>query len=677
MKKIYIILSFIIGIGFTLSSCSDYLDSDYLFDERMSIEDVFTSRAYSDKWLARAYFFLGDNHLLDVASKGYVPFCFADDMYFGDRDDRYKAWKNGEYNEGGLAGESAEIWNKCYKGIRQASIYLNNIDMNTEYTAEEIADNKAQAHFLKAYFYWIMLRLFGPVPIVPDQGIDYMEDYDAVAQPRNTYDECVAYITNELVLAAQALPLDRAIQEIARPTRGAALALRAKVLLYAASPLMNGQTPADIASELVDDQGNRLLPEAYDESKWAKAAAAAKDVIELNRYTLFVSYATDKGDIAFPATIAPPYHPEFSEQAWPNGWKDIDPFESYRAIFNGTVSAFENKELIFTRGQNTGDQSINNMVIHQLPRVAKGWNTHGLTQKQCDAYYMNDGTDCPGKDKEINRGDGSERMSGYVTKEDVEAGRYKPLSEGVSLQYANREPRFYASVAYNGDVWNLLNSNKNAGEPQNIQVFYYRGDGNGYTNSMFWLRTGIGVKKFVHPDDMGKGDNNEELIKKKVEPAIRYAEVLLTYAEAKNEVSPLDDSAFEAVNQVRRRVGMPELQKTDATKPTYCATQDDLRQRIRNEWRVEFALEGGKRQWDIRRWGIAKDVLNAPFLGIKYKMVDDAVNADPKDGGKVCVLYEGDNVKLAGSRYEDHNYIYPIPQSEIDLNPKLTQNPGY
>ena len=76
MKKIYIILSFIIGIGFTLSSCSDYLDSDYLFDERMSIEDVFTSRAYSDKWLARAYFFLGDNHLLDVASKGYVPFLF-------------------------------------------------------------------------------------------------------------------------------------------------------------------------------------------------------------------------------------------------------------------------------------------------------------------------------------------------------------------------------------------------------------------------------------------------------------------------------------------------------------------------------------------------------------------------------------------------------------------------
>ncbi len=110
-------------------------------------------------------FFLGDNHLLDVASKGYVPFCLLMTcISVIEMTDIKHAWKNGEYNEGGLAGESAEIWNKCYKGIRQASIYLNNIDMNTEYTAEEIADNKAQSALLKAYFYWIMLRLFGPVP---------------------------------------------------------------------------------------------------------------------------------------------------------------------------------------------------------------------------------------------------------------------------------------------------------------------------------------------------------------------------------------------------------------------------------------------------------------------------------------------------------------------------------
>ena len=157
---------------------------------------------------------------------------------------------------------------------------------------------------------------------------------------------------------------------------------------------------------------------------------------------------------------------------------------------------------------------------------------------------------------------------------------------------------------------------------------------------------------------------------------IRYAEVLLTYAEAKNELDPLSQEAFDAVNQVRRRVGMPDLQKTDASKPTYCGTQDDLRQRIRNEWRVEFALEGGKRQWDIRRWGIAKEVLNKPLYGLKYKLVDspDAVDGD---GGKICILYEGENYIGGTTSYKDHNYVYPIPQKEIDLNPNLTQNDGY
>lgn len=157
---------------------------------------------------------------------------------------------------------------------------------------------------------------------------------------------------------------------------------------------------------------------------------------------------------------------------------------------------------------------------------------------------------------------------------------------------------------------------------------------------------------------------------------IRYAEVLLTYAEAKNELSPLDKTAFDAVNQIRRRVGMPELQNSNPALPTYCGTQDDLRQRIRNEWRVEFALESGKRQWDIRRWGIAKTVLNAPFEGLAYKLVDSP-NAVAGDGGKICILYEGERIRLAGSRYEDHNYLYPIPQKERDLNENLTQNAGY
>lgn len=230
--------------------------------------------------------------------------------------------------------------------------------------------------------------------------------------------------------------------------------------------------------------------------------------------------------------------------------------------------------------------------------------------------------------------------------------------------FANRDPRLEVNVLHDGETMYGVT----------IKVAPLSSSGN----------TGIGQ----HSDATATGYYQQKWLDPSIDPqstgwdmgkdwvVIRYAEVLLTYAEAKNELSPLDPSAFDAVNQVRRRVGMPDLQNTDPTKPTYCGTQDDLRKRIWNEWRVEFALEGGKRQWDIRRWGIAKDVLNAPFEGLRYTLVDDP-NAPKGDNGKKCILYVGEPLKLTGSHYEDHNYLLPIPQTEIDLNPKLEQNPGY
>lgn len=230
--------------------------------------------------------------------------------------------------------------------------------------------------------------------------------------------------------------------------------------------------------------------------------------------------------------------------------------------------------------------------------------------------------------------------------------------------FANRDPRLEVNVLHAGEIMYGVTIKTAPLKSSGVT-------GVGQHNDA--TATGYYQQKWLDPNinpqtegwDMGK-----DLV------AIRYAEVLLTYAEAKNELTALDASAFDAVNQIRKRVGMPELQKTNAALPTYCGTQDALRQRIRNEWRVEFALEGGKRQWDIRRWGIAKQVLNAPFEGMKYKLVDSP-DADPNDKGKICIYYQGEPLKLAGSRYLDHNYLYPVPQSERDLNPKLTQNPGY
>ena len=665
------------GIG-VLSSCSDYLESDQYFKDRMTEEKVFESKEYSEEWLAHTYSFL-TNECADVASKGYTPHCFADDMYYGDRDGDYdsKDISNLSYNEFHMGeyteNDKQDTWVNCYKGIRDATTFIQNIDINQEMTAEEIADYKAQARFVRAYYYWLLLRKYGPVPLLPEDGIDYTESYDDIATPRSTYEECAEYISNEMVLAAQDLQVTRRDeQSVARPTRGAALAARAKVLLYAASPLMNGNTD-DYATSLVDDQGKQLLSADYNEEKWARAAAAARDVMELGIYQLYVANFRTSGNSSYPATIVPPHNDEFSDNSWPEGWANIDPFESYRAVFNGTLNASENPELIFTRGNN-GGESVATMVIHQLPRIASGWNTHGLTQKQCDAYYMYDGTDCPGKDKEIGRGDGSDRLSGYVTQEDVNAGLYKPLATGVSLQYANRSPRFYASVAYNGSVWHL--ENESLEQNREKQVFYYRGNGNGYTNTMFWLRSGIGVMKFVHPRDTYENGDAAHVVPK-TEPAIRYADILLIYAEALNElessysIPSWDGSQTYAISRdinemkkgirpVRIRSGVP-----DYSADVY-SNQDEFRKKLKRERQIELMGEG-QRYYDLRRWKDAPVEESLQVYGCNVLMT-----AGQRD------LFHTPVAEWAlQSTFSRKMWFWPIKHDELKRNKRLTQNPGW
>ncbi len=661
----------IIIYGF--ASCSDYLETEKYFKDRMSIEKTFEQRNYAENWLAHAFSFL-QNENADVCNKDFSWHNFADDIYTGDWGELYKKFKNGEYNEDDLQAS----WSSCYKGIRQASEFIKNIDINKEMTQDEITDYKGQARFLRAYLYWLLLRKYGPVPIIKaeDGMIDYTLPYNKIALPRNTYDDCVDYITTELVQAAKELELDREALNIARPTRGAALAARAKVLLYAASPLMNGNND-DYAHKLVDDKGNRLLSEKYDESKWAKAAAAARDVMELNKYQIYVAHYRDFGNNDFPKTISPPYDSEYSDKDWPAGWRNIDPFASYRALFDGELSAATNPELIFSRVQNgTGGNTVGlqGMVVHMLPRAANGWNTLGVTQKQCDAYYMNDGSDVHGKDKEIGRGDGSERVKGYVTFEDINAGRYIPLLEGVSLQYANREPRFYASVAYNGSLWTL--STATIPEHRNYRTWYYRGSPEGYSNTDFWLRTGIGCKKYVHPYDTYE-NNTLSQIRNKTEPAIRYAEILLIYAEALNEldgsyqIPSWDDSKIYTINRdiiemkkgilpIRIRAGLPDFDTDDYN------SKEELRKKIKRERQIELMAEG-HRYYDLRRWKDAPTEEALPVYGCNTVMT-----AEQRDLFHTPVI-----VSSIPTTFSDKMWFWPISKAELKRNSRLTQNPGW
>lgn len=678
-KKLYIVLLLVLGTS-AISSCKkDYLVSDQYFKDRLTLEKTFQSKVYSEEWLAHVYNeLMGEN--ADVASKGLTPHCFADDMYYGDRDKDYDPSKNelsynmfkmGQYTESDKQGS----WTKCYRGIRNATTFIHNIHMNIEMSDVEKEDYRGQARFARAYLYWLLLRKYGPIPLLPDEGLDYTDSYDNLATPRSTYEACAEYISNELLQAAkemEALGMRRGQDGSARPSVGAALAARAKVLLYAASPLANGNN-AGFAARLTDDQGNRLLSPDYKEEKWAKAAAAARDVIELGVYHLYTVPVQETGENA---TVIPPKDNNFSERSWPEGWANIDPAKSYAQVFDGTLQASGNPELIFTRGNNQPNESVVQLVVHQLPRSATGWNTHGLTQKLVDAYYMNDGMDAPGKDKEIGRGNGSERVKGYVSQEDYDDGKYRPLRPGVSLQYANREPRFYASVAYSGSFWTLLNETQERN--RNQQVFYYRDDdrGNGFNSSnAYWLRTGFGIKKFVHESDTYEGGSTSKIVPK-AEPAIRYADILLMYAEALNELDGSYSIASwrggnytinrditemqKGIHPVRIRGGVPDY------PANVYSNKNELRARLKRERFIELMGEG-QRYYDLRRWMDAPVEEALPIYGCNVLM-----NEKERD-----LFYQPIAVWALKTTFADKMWFWPISHSELKRNKRLTQNPGW
>lgn len=685
-KKIAILMFSVLSSGSLLTSCADYLDSDKYFEDRTTLQQVFEDKTRTEEWLAYAYSFLR-NENAEVASKGFatIPAVFADDMYFGDRDYEsfhdtkdlgalnYNKFKLGEYNE----NDYNASWGTCYKGIRQASIFIQNVDKNKEMSSIDKLDYKGQARFIRAYYYWLLLKKYGPIPIMPDAGVDYTKNYDEVATPRSTYEECADFISTEMIQAAKEIQyLKRDMENVSRPTKGACLATRALVLLYAASPLMNGNTD-DFAKKLVDDKGKQLLNSDYSEEKWAKAAAACKDVMDLGVYDLYhVPFNTTNAP-GFPVTMAPPADGNFSEKSWPYGWSDIDPYASYRNLFDGDVAAVDNPELIFSRVNNvTSDMNsgIEALVIHEMPIDLGGWNTHGMTQKMVDAYYMKNGDNCPGKDKEIGRGDGSERLTGFTSRADIAAGKYKPLAVGVSLQYADREPRFYASVAYNGSTWEAL------GDPdasrRNRQVFYYRGSGNGYINAFSYLRTGIGVKKWYNPNDYTTTHSYDN-IKRKPETAIRYADILLAYAEALNELDGTYQIASwygsktytisrdineikKGTNPVRIRAGLPDYSDADY------ASKDLLRSRIKRERMIEFMGEG-RRYYDLRRWKDAPAEESLQIYGCNVMMTA----ANREQFQQVVPIYN------LPSTFSDKMYFWPISHAELKHNSRLTQNPGW
>ena len=752
----YLIGLITIMIAFSYSACTDYLNVEHKLDDKINLYDAFTTMDYSKQWLAGVYCHLRNRDNWDVCIKEQDSNQFnfiSDDMYYTDREKEgdkvhgqlasYRIYRGGQYTEQFLQ----EQWYTCYLGIRDASIYIHNIEMlkkgnniregmSASQLNTYINETRAEARFLRAYYYWQLLRKYGPIPIMPDEGVDFTDSYEDLAIPRSRYDECVEYIASELALAATDLPLDRSPNEILKPTKGAALTARAKVYLFGASPQYNGNNSA-WAKKLSSFDGSPLIDPEYKEERWAKAAAAAKDVMSLNKYYLYSvpkrtqdlknmngavgSALSGYNYYQEPVTIEPggkigqdgnngwmiqqQSFPGYSDRPFNNGegncgWADIDPCESYRQLFDGTRSASANPELIFSRGYGN---EMDNLSQHQMPRSLGGWNCHGLTLKMCDAYYMADGSDFyrykQGVDDKGQRyfySDPYANMPEYVWQASAVENRralcttntqanfnyyqkWKPLPPGASLQNANREPRFYASVAYNGSIWENEGSNSNDNK-RFTQVFIYRNTGDGKDASGFYYWTGIGIRKYYNPRDWS-GSRVQ-----KAEPAMRYAEVLLTYAEALNElsgtfniptydgkgtisVSRNKDEISKGLRPVRVRAGLKDF--TD----DYFGNKEEMRMRIKREWQIEFMGEA-HRYYDLRRWGDAAREEAMPVFGYNMDMTGPA-GYSAGDYRQRDLWLMPHEISIVPAIFAEKMYLWPISQDELRRNRKMTQNPGW
>jgi hypothetical protein len=443
-----------------------------------------------------------------------------------------------------------EMWQANYVLIRKANTLLARIDAVPTTDEALKARLKAEARFLRAFGYAELVKAFGGVPlIITEQAIS-----DDLSVPRSSYDDCIKFIVAECDAAAADLLLTYPDADLGRATKGAALTLKARMLLYYASPLNNP---------------------SGDAQRWAEAAKAAKAVMDLNVYDT---------------------HPDY-----------------YRLFMDKTG----NKEVIFAkkfaRPGRTHETAWKLAMSIEAPSVIGGaWGAFHATQNLVDCYETTDG-------KLITD------PTGNYDKNDP---------------YKNRDSRLDKSVLRNGSSW------------KGVTVETFEGGNANKPTNGDRTKTGYGLKKFIDEkyisaDAVYQGADNDWIY-------MRYAEVLLIYAEAQNEAVGPDVNVLAALNKVRRRSGQPDLTLLGKSQ---------MRDKIRNERRVELSFEE-HRFFDVRRWKLGSTYFNQPVK--RVKIVKNA-------NGSFTYTDE----VLENRQYKEHYNLLPIPQMELERNNKLVQNPGY
>lgn len=570
-----------------VSACDDMLDKKPLTE--VSEEDLWNDPALVQAYVNSRYNQIGHGFAAGMLSScvdesdnvwgsvGCEPFIFAE----------MSSTNLGRLN-GGSWRHDYRSWSTVWSNIASCNTFFERID-EVNFTDNSLKERLiGEVRYLRAYSYNDLLIRWGGVPIIT-QSYTVENMNEALTLTRATYKECVDFILSELDEAVSVLPASYSGDNYGRATSVAALALKSRILLYAASPLMNEGVKSPLIGYTTTES-----------ERWEKAANAAQAAIDAALKAGYGLYNSSS-----------------------------DPVENYKNIFIDATSA--NPEVLFARmGTNSSlGERIHDFEQWNFPMGSGGWSGNCPVQELVDDFEMIE--------------------NGTSVKFDWNNPNH------AANPYENRDPRFYATILYDGASF------------QNREIgAYYDVDANGnYLNSggadskygaENWnaSSTGYNMMKFLNEEYVGYSNNysfNKNWI------WLRLGEQYLNLAEALFQTGN-ESGAREAVNVIRQRAGMPNITKSG----------EALLEAIKNERRIELVFEE-HRYYDVRRWKEAEKYLDRSVHGIEIKRYPDG-----RRTYEICPLKQS----VSGERkFAERLYWGAILQSEIDKNPKLEQNPGY
>lgn len=637
MKKIFIHITFLIVAVLSISilnSCGEWLD--VVPEGVATLDNAFSNRINAEKMLFSCY-----NMLPDQNDAFNYPANVGGDEIWWDTDVAGLNARSGPKIANGGQNATDPIQNywdgrrsgkNLWIGIRDCNILIENISKVPDMEDAEKLRWISEAKFIKAYLHFFLMELYGPIPIV-DVNLSVESSPDEVRVHRKPVEEVTDYIVNLLDESMEYLPdvIQETSTETGRVTKAVALAVKAKVLVWAASPLMNGNT--DYVNFKDTDNETQLVPTTYDKSKWERAATAIKEAIDFCHENGFALYHFQKG------------------------FETMHDETIMKYTIRGAVveRPMNNPEVIWAHpgGNNDSFQKYCNPNFFE---------NHGGTSelsaplKIAEMFYSNNGVP-------IDEDKTWDYNGRYDTKVNSDSSHFYYIGKGETTAKMNyyREPRFYADLCFDRGIWEALAQK----EDESIVIKNRTGENQGV---QFWdthIITGYFIKKLVSFRS-GTIATSPSPYRFSI-PIIRLADLYLLYAEALNEIKETpDEEVYSWIDLVRSRCGLKgvvESWKEYSTIPNKPSTQEGMREIIKRERLIELCFEG-QRYFDLRRWKDAQTYYNQPIQGWDYQ------------GAKAEEYYTV--ITYSNSRnYTYKDYLTPIYNTAITMNPNLVQNPGW